>query len=741
MRIHALVVAVAMFVTASSASARTFVVRADGSGDVPTIQAGLDSMATGFHDTLIVMPGTYDERLALPADVRDDNGTVLCPGGPAQTRITALRGTVRDRPHITIHGASFADSIALFGFASQFDDCVFLGTLLSGDVNGNTNTSEFHGCEFHGATTLLHCVDNGVRRVTDCRFVNARLFASSDAGTFTIAGCSFIGPPSDTAATLGPTIDNGIDLVDCRFSGMAVAVAWTGREGETFTEIRRSTFENVTEDAVWIPSLARYQESYASGRIVIDSCRFERCGRALHISSGKTFDLDMVSDTIRSCTTEGVRAALLRSLRLDQVSIVGSSGLGASIGLSEWPISPSGSVGYAPRLSVSGCTFDHNGGSGLIIDDSTHVRFMANSSTALSDVEASDNHGDGIALQLRTPSIVGIVSGHNSGDGLRLTSTAVGGEARVDSTTVVANAKAGLEVSGTQTGAAVVAHVLAAFNGGAGISVPAAFGSVAADDAWQNSGGNFVNASADSNLVADPLFCNTAAGDYHVDAVSPAAPSGPYGQIGALGVGCRALHANAFVMGPGTIHRGGHGFVDLALLSSASFDATTIDPSTAVFAVAPLASQPHAASVRDVNHDGLADEVLRFSADALSIPAGATSATLTATTFSGESVTATVAIQRDGPPKSQQPVAAAPTVVLALRAVAPAVLEIVAPDAAPARLLVVDVSGRAVLARDVAPSAAAQRIDLATQGLKPGFYLARLRQAGAVVRTKLLILR
>jgi hypothetical protein len=54
-------VVASMLLAASAVSARTWNVRVDGTGDAPTVQAGIDSAAAG--DTVLVFPGTYNEAI------------------------------------------------------------------------------------------------------------------------------------------------------------------------------------------------------------------------------------------------------------------------------------------------------------------------------------------------------------------------------------------------------------------------------------------------------------------------------------------------------------------------------------------------------------------------------------------------------------------------------------------------------------------------------------------------------
>src|SRR5262245_41848807 len=75
--------------------ARLLVVRANGTGDVPTIQAGVDALLgepSEFEtDTLRVEPGIYAEDISMET-ARSFDAAILCVGGPDQTEVRSLRG-------------------------------------------------------------------------------------------------------------------------------------------------------------------------------------------------------------------------------------------------------------------------------------------------------------------------------------------------------------------------------------------------------------------------------------------------------------------------------------------------------------------------------------------------------------------------------------------------------------------------------------------------------------------------
>jgi len=92
----------------------------------------------------------------------------------------------------------------------------------------------------------------------------------------------------------------------------------------------------------------------------------------------------------------------------------------------------------------------------------------------------------------------------------------------------------------------------------------------------------------------------------------------------------------------------GYDFTPVAILSTADFNALTVNPATVVFAGATVARRQNGLLVgvaRDVNLDGLPDLVLYFWTRALQVTVDSVEATLTGTTFDGMLVTGTDSVQ------------------------------------------------------------------------------------------------
>ena len=97
-----------------------------------------------------------------------------------------------------------------------------------------------------------------------------------------------------------------------------------------------------------------------------------------------------------------------------------------------------------------------------------------------------------------------------------------------------------------------------------------------------------------------------------------------------------------------TINLKSNGTILVAMLSSASFGATTVDPATVMLAGAPVATQGRGipmTSVADLNRDGRLDLLLHFRTQDLQLTPTATEAVLKGKTFSGQLIRGTDSVK------------------------------------------------------------------------------------------------
>jgi N-acetylneuraminic acid mutarotase len=90
-----------------------------------------------------------------------------------------------------------------------------------------------------------------------------------------------------------------------------------------------------------------------------------------------------------------------------------------------------------------------------------------------------------------------------------------------------------------------------------------------------------------------------------------------------------------------TINLKSGGTVPVAILGSATFDPTTVDPATVTLAGAPVATRGNGGpmtSVADVNGDGYLDLLLHFRTQSLQLTSASTEAVLYGETFSGQRI-------------------------------------------------------------------------------------------------------
>jgi hypothetical protein len=99
---------------------------------------------------------------------------------------------------------------------------------------------------------------------------------------------------------------------------------------------------------------------------------------------------------------------------------------------------------------------------------------------------------------------------------------------------------------------------------------------------------------------------------------------------------------------PDSINRKSKGKVPVAILTTASFDATTVDPSTVRFGVTGTEAAPVHFALEDVDGDGDIDMVLHFNTQDTGIECGVTSVLLVGETVSGQVIAGSDSIKTVG---------------------------------------------------------------------------------------------
>ena len=88
--------------------------------------------------------------------------------------------------------------------------------------------------------------------------------------------------------------------------------------------------------------------------------------------------------------------------------------------------------------------------------------------------------------------------------------------------------------------------------------------------------------------------------------------------------------------------------IPVAILTTDTFDATTVDPLSVRFRPKGAKEVHKKGHIEDINHDGEPDLVLHFKTQATGIKCGDTSASLTGETVDGDPVQGSDAIQTVG---------------------------------------------------------------------------------------------
>jgi hypothetical protein len=135
---------------------------------------------------------------------------------------------------------------------------------------------------------------------------------------------------------------------------------------------------------------------------------------------------------------------------------------------------------------------------------------------------------------------------------------------------------------------------------------------------------------------------------YTIDTATGAVPNNPTiaGSASQFFVGLSFSAPSAPPPGPinvtidvlSSINPRSKGVIPVAILATAAFDATTVDPATVRFGPGNASEAHGTGHVSDVDGDGDLDLLLHFRTQDAAIPCGATSASLTGQTFSAQPV-------------------------------------------------------------------------------------------------------
>ncbi len=102
---------------------------------------------------------------------------------------------------------------------------------------------------------------------------------------------------------------------------------------------------------------------------------------------------------------------------------------------------------------------------------------------------------------------------------------------------------------------------------------------------------------------------------------------------------------------PNSINPRSKGVIPVAILTTDSLDATTVDPTTVLFGVTGTEAAPAHSALEDVDGDGDTDMILHFDTQTTGLRCGDTSASLTGETLSGQMIEGSDSIKMACPPR------------------------------------------------------------------------------------------
>ena len=518
------------------------IVRADGSGDYPTLTAALqDAWANHPVDTILVAPGSYGEVVNIPEPL---DCVIASTDGAAVTKIEGFT-SIPENPNSYYYSSGVVSGITVeqpvaFGQDTRFvywNHCVFEGGFHGLVPEGET--PNFTACTFRDTSSFI----NYAYWMTDCSFEGAPAFFKNILGAIVMERCHFKGP-AKALATVEPHDNSEIAFRDCTFSGAENGIVVNSK--------------NYFDQAMWADfcqfhDLSGAAEFYEYGDwkqvelgylfISLDHSSVRNVGQAIHAYAPIPIFMSCVGDTILNCAGVAIEASAQHAV-LQNVQIDHAGGDGV-----HWILQLQDPGHYVPPTAyhqIWNCAISNCAGNGVTMLERPYspIDFTEDLSVRNTTIHQSLNAG--LWLESAAPTVTSCLLRGNGGDGIHLVLSGGAPTCSLGVNTLVDNGRDGLAIeSAHQPTGIVAANNLLAGNQHFGFNMLASYlGDASRNDAWSNHGGDFAGLHAgESELGADPLLCAASAGDFELRADSPCAPGGVYGPIGAYGVGCAAIAA------------------------------------------------------------------------------------------------------------------------------------------------------------------------------------------------------